>query len=256
MMRHSIPAVLALVAFAGCAPKAPEPVPLKAEVVRQIARTPDAYTQGFQFYDGRIWESTGMYGQSRVREIDPDSGALLREAETGNRYFGEGLTWHNGEIWVLTWREETALVLDPATLAPRRTFRFEGEGWGLTSDGTHLIMSDGTSVLQFREPGGFSIVRTLPVTENGMPVNNINELEFVDGNIFANIYMSARIVRIDATSGHITGALEMPELLSLLPKPNRAEVLNGIAYDPGSKMFFLTGKYWPAIFQVRISEFE
>jgi len=225
---------------------------LRAEIVRQFPHDPSAYTQGLDHEHGRLWESTGLYGQSSVREISPASGEIIRRIETGAAYFGEGLTWHRGDIWVLTWREGAAFVIDPARLEKKSTFSFAGEGWGLTSDGTHLIRSDGTSALTFHRDSDFAVVKTVAVREKGQPVNNLNELEFVDGSIYANIFMTDRIVRIDAGSGEVTGTLDLSALRPLLPRPHRAEVLNGIAHQPDTGTFFVTGKHWPLIFELRI----
>ena len=226
---------------------------LRAGVVSVRPHDAGAYTQGLQLHAGRLWESTGLYGQSSVREVDPVSGEALRERELPANVFGEGLTWHDGELWVLTWRENAAFVLDPDTLATKREYRYEGEGWGLTSDGHHLIMSDGTSRLRFMMPENFTLARECRVTENGRPLNNLNELEFVDGAIFANVYLTDRIVRIDPASGRVTGTLDLASLRGLLPGPNNAEVLNGIAHDETTGHLIVTGKRWPMMMEIKIA---
>lgn len=227
---------------------------LTVTVISARPHDPAAYTQGLQFYDGKLWESTGLYGQSTVREVRPDDGRVLRAMHLPGNFFGEGIALHDGELWVLTWRERTALVLDPDTFATNRTYHYEGEGWGLTTDGEHLIMSDGTSALQFRSPEDFSLLRKLAVTENGKPLNNLNELEYVDGHIYANIFMTDRIVRIDARRGHVTGFIDVSYLRANLPTPHQAEVLNGIAYDNKSGNFMITGKRWPLLFEIKLSD--
>jgi len=243
-----------LIAITGCSSRRSGPESLQAEIVRQLPHDPSAYTQGLDYEQDRLWESTGLYGQSTVREVDPAAGRILRSIKTGDAYFGEGLTWHRDMIWVLTWREGNVFVFDPVTLEPKKTFPFEGEGWGLTSDGTRLIRSDGTSTLSLHRDSDFSVIKKIAVTEKGRPVNNLNELEFVNGDIYANVYMTDRIVRIDASSGEVTGSLDLTGLRPLLPRPQQAEVLNGIAYRAGDGTFFVTGKYWPLIFELRIRE--
>jgi glutaminyl-peptide cyclotransferase len=233
---------------AGCS-RAPET--LTAEIIASRPHDPAAYTQGLQWHDGRLWESTGLYGQSSVREVDPATGEVLRKRDLPARYFGEGLTWHEGELWLLTWREQTAFVLDPDTFATKREHTYAGEGWGLTSDGEHLIMSDGTSRLRFMAPADFSLARELAVTENGVPLSNLNELEFIDGHIFANIYLTDRIVRIDPATGQVTASLDLSALRTQLPHPHNAEVLNGITHDPATGHLLVTGKRWPLLFEIK-----
>lgn len=229
-----------------------EPEILRAVVVSTRPHDPQAYTQGLQLHDGRLWESTGLYGQSSVREVDPVSGRVLKKQPLSMLHFGEGLTWHDGALWVLTWRENVVFVLDPETLETKREYHYDGEGWGLTSDGRHLIMSDGTSRLRFMHPADFTVFREVGVRERGHPLNNLNELEYIDGNIFANIHMTDRIVRIDPASGRVTGTLDLSGLRAMLPRPNTAETLNGIAHDDSTGNLLITGKRWPLMFEVKL----
>ncbi len=243
-------AIYALLLITSACTRAPET--LTAKIIASRPHDPSAYTQGLQWHNGRLWESTGLYGQSSVREVDPATGEVLRKSNLPDRYFGEGLTWHDDELWLLTWREKTAFVLDPETFATRRELAFTGEGWGLTSDGEHLIMSDGTSRLRFMEPSNLSLIRELAVTENDVPLSNLNELEFIEGQIFANVYLTDRIVRIHPGNGRVTASLDLSKLRSLLPQPHQAEVLNGIAFDAMRGTLLVTGKRWPVLFELEL----
>jgi glutamine cyclotransferase len=237
--------------LASCGKSAPEP--LAYQVISTRPHDPDAYTQGFQLIDGRLFESTGQYGQSSLREVEPATGKILRKRPLAKQVFGEGLTLHRGEIWVLTWKELTANVFDRESFKLLRSHDYQGEGWGLTSNGSHLIMSDGSNLLKFRDPKDFSVVKTLGVMDGTHPVKNLNELEWIEGEIFANIYMTDTIVRISPKDGRVTASLDLAGLRNLLPKPNRAEALNGIAYDPKTGHLLITGKYWPQMFELKIS---
>jgi len=244
---------LCLLAIYGCSRPPAPPSRLTANIIATRPHDPDAYTQGLQLKDGILYECAGMYGVSNVRATDPISGNILRQTNLPANVFGEGLTYHDGKIFALTWREQTVFILDPETLTIERTASYDGEGWGLTSDGTHLIMSDGTSTLRFIDPATFTVVRKLSVTENRQPVINLNELEFVDGQIYANVYLTDRIVRINPHHGHVTAAIDLSSLRSRLPSSNRAEAMNGIAFDKNSGNFLITGKYWPLIFELNMT---
>lgn len=242
---------IACLGMASCGKSAPEP--LTYQIISTRPHDPEAYTQGFQLIDGRLFESTGLYGQSSVREVEPASGKILRKRPLSKQVFGEGLTLHNGEIWVITWKEHTAHIFDRESFKLLRSHSYQGEGWGLTSNGTHLIMSDGSNLLKFRDAKDFSVVKTLEVMDGTQPVKYLNELEWIDGEIFANVYMTDRIARISPKDGQVTGWLDLAGLRNLLPKPNRAEVLNGIAHDPKTGHLLITGKYWPQMFELKIS---
>jgi len=212
---------------------------------------PAAYTQGLLIHDGRLFESTGLYGESSLREIDWTTGEIRRRQALPEQFFGEGLAWHDGELWMLTWREQTAFVYNPDVFAIRRTYRYEGEGWGLTSDGRHLIMSDGTSTLRWMNPADFTEARRISVTEAGRPLLNLNELEWIDGQLLANVYLTDRVVAIDPENGRVTASMDLSSLRAHLPRPHQAEVLNGIAFDPSSGHLLVTGKNWPALFVLK-----
>lgn len=244
--------VLLVVTTAGCSLRPVAPQVGRVELVATFPHDPEAYTQGLQFENGRLWESTGLYGQSSVRAVDLASGSVLRKHALPPTVFGEGLTRLGDVLWVLTWRENTAYTLDPETFAVLATNRYEGEGWGLTTDGTHLIKSDGTSTLRWIDPATFAVTRTVSVTENGQPRQNLNELEWVEGALFANIYQEDRIVRIDPASGVITATFDLRGLRTRLTGRHRAEVLNGIAWNAERGTFYVTGKWWPHLFEVRL----
>lgn len=240
---------LLVLALAACE-RAPEK--LSYQIVSTRPHDVECYTQGLEFHDGRLFESSGGYGKSNLREVDPATGKVLRKRPIAPTLFAEGITILNNELWVLTWKENIAHVLDPETFRFLRSHSYQGEGWGLTNDGKHLIMSDGTSTIKFIDPKDFSIVRTIDVTRAGNPVEQLNELEMVNGEIFANIYTSGEIVRISPETGRVTGSLDLSSLRAKLPKPHNADVLNGIALDPASGNLLVTGKLWPSMFEIRL----
>jgi len=229
------------------------PDTLAYQIVSTRPHDASAYTQGFELLDGRLFESAGQYGESALREIDPANGKVLRKRPLAKTVFGEGLTILNGEMFVLTWKSGIAYVFDPETFKPLRTFNYQGEGWGLTNDGKQLIMSDGSSDLKFINPKDFSVTKTLAVKDGKTLVKNLNELEMIDGQIFANIYLSDKIARISPETGQVTGWLDLRGLKNQLNPPGRADVLNGIAHDKATGHVLVTGKYWPQMFEIKIS---
>lgn len=229
------------------------PATLQYKVVATRSHDPECYTQGLEFFGKRLFESGGNYGRSTVREVDPASGKVLRKRPMAKNVFAEGITILNNEMFVLTWQENTVYVLEPDSFKFLRTHTYQGEGWGLTNDGKQLIMSDGSSTLKFIDPKDFSVKRSVEVKDGGRPVEKLNELEYVNGKVFANIYTTGKIVRISAEDGRVTGWLDLSGLRNQLPSPNRAEVLNGIAFDRTNGRFLVTGKYWPKMFEVEIS---
>jgi glutamine cyclotransferase len=245
--------LLAFIAILLAACQKAAPVELRYKVVSTRPHDPDCYTQGLEFSGKRLFESGGNYGKSTVREVDPATGEVLRKRPMAKNVFVEGITILNGELWVLTWKEKTAYVLDPDTFKFIRSHTYQGEGWGLTHDGEHLIMSDGGSTLKFIDPKDFSVKRTLDVKEGARLVDKLNELEFVNGEVFANIYMTGRIARISVADGSVTGWLDLSDLRKQLPAPSNAEVLNGIAYDAAAKRLLVTGKFWPRMFEIEVS---
>ena len=226
---------------------------LSHSVVSTRSHDTQCYTQGLEFLGARLFESGGGYGVSTIREVDPRTGDVLRRRPLARHVFAEGISILNNELFVLTWKEHTVYVFDPDTFRPIRQHTYEGEGWGLTNNGTELIMSNGSNTIRFVDPKSFSTIRTLTVMDGSRPVEQINELEYVDGRIFANIYQSDRVARIDAATGKVTGWLDLSDLRNKLPRPNNAEVLNGIARDPATGRFLVTGKLWPRMFEVEIA---
>jgi glutaminyl-peptide cyclotransferase len=241
-----------LLALGGaCAAPAQEAPPkrLRVRVVRSFAHDPGAFTQGLVFDGGVLYESTGMYGQSTLRKVDPDTGAVLAKVAVEPRLFAEGLALAGGRFYQLTWREGRALVWNPSTLKIEKELPYTGEGWGLCFDGTHLVMSDGTDRLVRRDPKTFAAVGEVRVRSEGVPVSELNELECVEGTIYANVWMRSSIARIDARSGRVTAWIDASGLLR--PEEERAaDVLNGIAYRPDTGRFIITGKNWPRAFEV------
>ena len=216
-------------------------------VVEQDNVTHDsgAYTQGLEFYQGRLFESTGKYGNSTLREVNLSTGEIIRSIDLNSTEFGEGITFVEDEIIQLTWREGVAYRYDMETFEVIETYSYDGEGWGLAYDGVHLIMSNGSDVLQFRNASTFELVSTLNVTLNNESLNRINELEMVNGLLMANIYQTEEIVAIDLASGVVVEHIDASGL-----KPAGGEVLNGIAFDSTTQSLWITGKYWSLMYNV------
>jgi glutaminyl-peptide cyclotransferase len=223
---------------------------LRVEVLSVHPHDAHAFTQGLLIQDGRMFESTGLYGQSSLREIASASGEVLRSIPLDARFFGEGLAAVDHRLIQLTWRENTALVYDRETFTEIGRFTFTGEGWGLCYDGTQLAMSDGSDTIVFRSPENFNVLRSIKVTLNDQPVPRLNELEFAGGFLYANVWQEDSIVKIDPATGKVVAIIDASGLLT--PEEDRsADVLNGIAYDPATGDFYLTGKLWPKLFRVR-----
>lgn len=209
-----------------------------------------AFTQGLVTVNGTLYESAGLYGRSDLRRVNLETGAVEARHALAATQFAEGLAFHDGRLYQLTWREGVAYVYDPISLTPVDSLRFPGEGWGLTSDGTSLFLSDGSDSIRVLTPGTFEVQRTVKVHHGGVPLNQLNELEYLDGMLLANIFGSTRIAVIDPTSGAVSRLLDFT---SLYPRRTRtASVMNGIAVAPDGKHLLLTGKFWPLMFQVRL----
>ena len=221
-------------------------------VVRAYPHDPGAFTQGLEYVDGVLYEGTGLNGHSSIRRVNLETGDVLKQHSIGDQYFGEGITVFNSDLFELTWQSGIAFVYDRNTLTPRKSFRYSGEGWGLTHDGTNLIMSDGTEFIRFLDPATFAERRRLRVTGVGQPVKNLNELEYVKGEIFANVWMTDYIARIDPSSGRVNGYIDLRGLLPARDLP-RDSVLNGIAYDAQKDRLFITGKLWPRLFEITLT---
>lgn len=231
------------------------PVALAASgyrVVHTYPHDPQAFTQGLVYVDGHLYESTGLYGQSTVREEDLETGRVIREINLPSQYFGEGLTNWGNTLVQLTWKAHLGFVYDRATLQLIRTFHYPWEGWGLTQDGRHLILSDGSSTLHFLDPRTFAEVRSIHVTDHGKPVEELNELEYIHGEIYANVWMTNKIVRISPTTGRVLDTINLAGLLPAIEVRSNDAVLNGIAYDAAHNRLFVTGKLWPRLFQIEV----
>ncbi len=246
--RLALLAALALLVLAAPAAAAPM-VPWR--LVDERPHDREAYTQGLVAHGDVLLESTGGYGASSVRRVDPATGRVLKRVALADRYFGEGLTVHGGRAVQLTWFEGRVLFWAPGTLAARGARAYAWEGWGLTTDGTSLIASDGTDTLRFLDPVTFAVRRTVAVRDGSIAVPFLNELEYRDGIVWANVYRSDRIALIDPASGRVRGWLDMARLRSRLD--GQGEVLNGIARDPVTGHMAVTGKLWPRLFAIRLA---
>jgi glutamine cyclotransferase len=211
-----------------------------------------AFTEGLVFWNGMLIESTGLYGHSTLRKVDLETGLVRQEAKLPAQYFGEGIAVLNGKIFQLTWQSHRGFVYDVNTLKAEGEFQFTGEGWGLTTDGRSLIMSDGTNRIRFIDPSSFQVTRTIDVYAHGQPVKMLNELEYVKGELYANVWQTEFVIRIDPATGRVLGSIDF---VGILPKDDRAgdtDVMNGIAYDAENDRLFVTGKDWPKLFEVKV----
>ncbi|MDX6270249.1 MAG: glutaminyl-peptide cyclotransferase, partial [Acidobacteriota bacterium] len=211
-----------------------------------------AYTQGLIFLDGILWESTGQYGASSLRKVELKTGKVIKQISVPRTYFAEGMTVFHNKVFQLTWQEHKGFIYDPATFQKQGEFDYTGEGWGLTHDGASLIMSDGTDQIRFLDPSTLQTTRTINVKDRGEPIDQLNELEYIDGEIYANIYQTDRIARIEPKTGRIIGWIDLTGLLALKDRTGGEDVLNGIAYDEAGKRLFVTGKMWPKLFEIEI----
>ena len=224
-------------------------------IVRAYPHDKTSYTQGLIVRDGVFYESAGQYGQSDIRKVEIATGKVLQKTPVDKKYFAEGLVEWQGTLMQLTWQEQTGLVYDMKTLGFRRTFRYSGEGWGLTHDGKRLIMSDGTAEggLRFFDPATFLETGHVVVKDNGVPVDDLNELEYINGEVWANVYLTNLIARINPATGAVTGWIDLSGLLKPAERPrDSGGVLNGIAYDAKSHRVFVTGKLWPKVFEITL----
>ncbi len=221
-------------------------------VVNAFPHDPTAFTQGLVFSEGLFYESTGLRGYSTLRKVKPETGVVIHQVRVDDRYFAEGLALVGKELLQLTWQENTGFVYDKDTLQRLRTFRYPTEGWGIAFDGTDLVMSDGSSRLYFLDTGTQKTVRSLQVTDAGRPVERLNELEFIRGELWANVWTTDRIARIDPKSGRVTGWIDLTGLLRPEARGPEGDVLNGIAWDKTMDRIFVTGKKWPWMFQIEV----
>ena len=238
------------------APSGAAPVPAASSssyrIVNVYPHDPQAFTQGLIFRDGFLFESTGHRGQSTVRKVQLETGEVVAQHALDPRYFGEGLTESRGRLIQLTWQSGRGFVYDPASLEVERTFDYRGEGWGLAAIGDQLVMSDGSTSLRFFDAETFDETRGVVVRDAGRPVGDLNELEAVNGEIYANVWHSDRVARIDPMSGTVRGWIDLSGLLAPGDVSDPEAVLNGIAWDEAGDRLFVTGKYWPRLFEIEV----
>jgi glutaminyl-peptide cyclotransferase len=221
------------------------------QIVNVYHHDPKAFTQGLQFLDGVLYEGTGQVGQSSIRKVELATGKVLQQRDVPAPHFGEGITVWKNDLIELTWQTHVAFVYDRATFQPRKQFNYPGEGWGLTQDAESLIMSDGSDELRVLDPLTFGERRRIKVTAVGAPLRNLNELEYVKGEIFANVWQTDYIARIAPDTGKVSGYIDLRGLLTPAERAG-TDVLNGIAYDAGHDRLFVTGKWWPKLFEIKI----
>lgn len=224
------------------------------EVVHTWAHDPNAFTQGLAFSGGNLIESTGQVGRSSLRRVELETGTVLQNVDVPRPYFAEGLTLLNGKIYQLTWQHKLGFIYDALTFEKIGQFNYEGEGWGLANDGQSLILSDGSNKIRFLDSENFQVKKTIAVLDGRAPVNEINELEYIQGEIYANIWHDERIARIDPQTGRVAGWIDLRGLLSPAEVHDEEAVLNGIAYDEKTGRIFVTGKLWPKLFEIRLKQ--
>jgi len=232
------------------------PLTYTYQILAEYPHDPAAFTQGLVYTNGQLFESTGLNGRSSLREVDLQTGRILRNQPLDANYFAEGLALVDGQLIQLTWQNQIGFVYDPATFSVLRTFTYTHEGWGLAYDGQQLILSDGTPTLRFLDPVTLTSTHQITVTDHGRLVDELNELEVVRGEIWANIWQTNLIARIDPQTGNVVGWIDLTGLLAksaATPTPNQpVDVLNGIAYDEANDRLFITGKLWPRLFEIRL----
>ena len=222
------------------------------EIVNTYPHDAECYTQGLVYEAGTLYESCGLYGQSRLRVVKLESGKSVREIDVPEKYFAEGLVLLDDVLTMLTWKEGTAFFYDPSKLKELGSFNYSTEGWGLTTDGQSLIMSDGSNTLYWLDPKTGLVVKELHVMLDGHPMQNLNELEFVNGEILANVYLTDLIFRIDPESGEVLSQIDLSGLMPEGNKSNHGEVLNGIAWDKEAGRLFVTGKHWDKLYEIKL----
>lgn len=226
------------------------------EVIQSFPHDPEAFTQGLIYEDGIFYESTGYYGESSLRRVDVATGEVLRQVDLPGQYFAEGLTNWEDSLVQLTWREHQGFVYDKDDFTQTGAFDYLTEGWGLTQDGERLILSDGTSTLSFLDPETFEVIGAVTVTDQGQEILNINELEYIRGEVFANIWLTDDIIRIDPETGEVLGWIDLSGLLPEEERTAQTNVLNGIAFDSKTNRLFVTGKLWPKVYEIRLVPVE
>jgi len=233
-----------------------KPAPVQSyKVVATFPHDTSSFTQGLVFHNGELYESTGLEGESTLRRVDITTGRTLQRAEVPAKYFAEGLALVGDELLQLTWQSKIGFVYDRASFAQKRTFTYNTEGWGIAYDGaSQLVMSDGSDTLTFLDPKTFAVAKTLKVQDAGRAVGNLNELEWIEGEIWANVWTTDRIARISPNTGIVNAWIDLSTLYPLSQRTPPADVLNGIAYDKATRRIFITGKKWPRLYQITVSD--
>jgi glutamine cyclotransferase len=241
---------------------APPPAQLPCVLVNQYPHDPTAFTEGLEYVDGHLYESTGQYGSSDIRRVELKTGKVLQQQKLDNKYFGEGLTVLNGKIYQLTYKERTGIVYDQKTMKQLKTFAITTDGWGLTNDGTNLIYGDGTENLYVLDANTLQEIKRIKITDQYGPVLNVNELEYINGFIYANQWRTEFILKIDPATGKVVGQANLAmvrnqagiPMLTQMTSEDEPEVLNGIAYDKTGNRIFVTGKNWPKLLEVKLDK--
>jgi glutaminyl-peptide cyclotransferase len=224
------------------------------EVVNVYPHSIDAFTQGLEYRDGKLLESTGGEGESSLRLVALENGKVLDKLDVPMPYFAEGITLLSGKIYQLTWQNQVGFIYDATTLSRIGQFNYQGEGWGLTNDGQSLIISDGTSQIRFLDPGNFKVTKTITVRDGNRSIDNLNELEYFNGEIYSNLWHQDLVVIINPQTGRVNGWIDLKGLLKPGEVSDPEAVLNGIAYDAASQRVFVTGKLWPKLFEIKIKK--
>ena len=230
----------------------PLPTQYGYRIVKTYPHDRTAFTQGLEYRDGFLYEGTGMFGRSSVRKVDLDSGRIIQRYDLPQPFFGEGITVLNQQILELTWQSQTGFVYDKSSFQVLRSFDYRGEGWGLTNDGKQIYMSDGSADIRVWDSSTLKEIRRITVKDGATPVTQLNELEWVRGEIYANVWQTDRIARISPVDGRVLGWIDLSGILPKSERPDPDAVLNGIAYDAASDRLFVTGKLWPKIFEIKL----
>jgi glutaminyl-peptide cyclotransferase len=249
MLRHGIATIALLLVVIGTLPAYAEVPVYTATVVNTYPHDPNAFTQGLAFADGQLYEGTGRNGQSSLRKVALETGEISQRSNLDAQHFGEGITIMNGKVYQLTWQTHLGFVYDLASFKLEKTFFLPGEGWGITHDDKHLIISDGTAFLRMLDPATLKEVSRVEVKQDGQPLARLNELEYIDGEVWANVWYTNDIVRIDPATGTVTGRVDLSGI-----NQQRAtdDVLNGIAWDEQSTRLFVTGKLWSQLYEIKV----
>jgi glutamine cyclotransferase len=245
-----LPLLLAALLCTGCEAKVKE---YKVKVVKEYPHDTGSYTQGLFFYDGEMYESTGQYGSSTFRKVELATGKALEKLDFNRKYFVEGSVVLGDNLYILTWESKVAFIYDANTLEYKSTYSYPREGWGLTTDGKQLIASDGSSRLYFLD-GEYRLQKAVDVKLDGRPVRNLNELEYIDGKVWANVYTTDLIVIINPATGVVEATVDCTGLLPDSLRDRRTDVLNGIAVNPADGKVYLTGKYWKRLYEIELVE--